>query len=43
MISKSAFQIFAEYGGKQHALAERKKKMRNPPFGCVLLVFKRSP
>lgn len=26
--SKSAFQIFAEYGGKQHALAERKKRHR---------------
>jgi hypothetical protein len=25
---KSAFQIFAEYGGKQHALAERKKRHR---------------
>lgn len=25
---KTAFQIFAEYGGKQHALAERKKRHR---------------
>lgn len=28
MSGKSPFQIFAEYGGKQHALVERKKKHR---------------
>lgn len=28
MTAKTGFQVFAEYGGKQHALAERKKRHR---------------